>query len=332
GGADHPALPPPAPAPGRAGPPLPPDRRPGYSGRTQKPRHPPVAQRADDRAGAATQRLDGAARPPGPALATPGEARSPGPGQQRTPRGRSRGPDLPPRQRAPLLPLDRQRRLRWRRLPAFSRFPPHGRGAVVPRRVLERPGPAGAGPVGRRPRTGRLGAVGAYLVAGDPAVPALRRHPGVHPGRGTAVQRQRGELQRLVPRAALPATLSSSGRRAPRPGAAPGGRQSPALAPGAAGADADAAPPRPAAAETAGALRGADRAPAAGRGARDLHPPREQGWDGHRAEPDVSGRQEASGSLSTADRGHGSQLADRVPKWPHPQALDLQTVERLTDT
>ena len=44
---------------------------------------------------------------------------------------------------------------------------------VVPRRVLEGPGPAGAGPVRQRPRAGRLGAVGADPVAGDPALPAL---------------------------------------------------------------------------------------------------------------------------------------------------------------
>src|SRR5262249_20517301 len=41
------------------------------------------------------------------------------------------------------------------------------------------------------------GAIGAGLVAGDPAVPALWRDPRVHPRGGAAVQRQRRELQRL---------------------------------------------------------------------------------------------------------------------------------------
>ena len=42
-------------------------------------------------------------------------------------------------------------------------------------------------------------------------MPALRRQPGVHPGGGAAVQRQRGELQRLVPGAAVPAPLRRPG-------------------------------------------------------------------------------------------------------------------------
>ena len=43
--------------------------------------------------------------------------------------------------------------------------------------MLEGPGPTGAGPARRRPRVGRLGAGGADPVAGDPALPAVRRHP-----------------------------------------------------------------------------------------------------------------------------------------------------------
>src|SRR5262249_19298670 len=52
---------------------------------------------------------------------------------------------------------------------------------------------------------------GAAAVAGDPALPALRRQPAVHPGRGAAVQRQRGELQWLVPGAAPPAAVPVAG-------------------------------------------------------------------------------------------------------------------------
>ena len=171
----------------------------------------PLPSRAHHRARAAAQRPDRTAGPPRPAAAAPGVPRPAGPGLQRTPRGRSRGADLPQGQRPPLLHLGRQGRLRRRRLPAPGRLPPHGRGPLVPRRVLEGPGPAGAGPVRQRPRAGRLGAGGAHPVAGDPALPALRRQPRVHPGGGAAVQRQRGELQRLVPGAAVP-TAASRGR------------------------------------------------------------------------------------------------------------------------
>src|SRR5262249_9705728 len=65
-----------------------------------------------------------------------------------------------------------------------------------------------------------LGAGGTYPVAGDPAVPALRRQPGVHPRRGAAVQRQRRELQRLVPGTAVRPPLPADRRPAPGAGAA----------------------------------------------------------------------------------------------------------------
>ena len=208
-GAGHPLHPPPAPGPCLAGHPLQPDRGRGHPRRTEGPGHPPAPLRAHHRARPAAQRLDRAAGPPRPAAATPGVPRPAGPGLQRTPRGRSRGADLPQGQRPPLLHLGGQGRLRRRRLPAPGRLPPHGRGPRVPRRVLEGPGPAGAGPARQRPRAVRLGAGGAHPVAGDPALPALRRQPGVHPGRGAAVQRQRGELQRLVPGAAVPADAST---------------------------------------------------------------------------------------------------------------------------
>src|SRR5512135_1443254 len=69
---------------------------------------------------------------------------------------------------------------------------------------------------------------------------------------------------------------------------AAGGGQHPACPPAAGGQDAGAAPPRPAAAEAAQGLRGADGAAATGRGARDLPPARECGRNGHGAEPIVS--------------------------------------------
>src|SRR5262249_30015756 len=159
----------------------------------------------------------------------------------------------------------------WRRLPAPGLFPNDERGPVVPRRVLEGPRAAGAGPARQRPRTVRLGAVGVCLVAGDPAVPALGRQPSVHPRTGAAVQRQRGELQRLVPGAAVPAALPAAGRPAAGTGAAAGGGQYPARPPAARGPDAGAAPPQPAPAKAAGEFRGANGAVAVGRGARDLY-------------------------------------------------------------
>src|SRR5439155_4681178 len=146
---------------------------------------------------------DRAAGPPGSAATASGLSWPASAGLQRTARGGSGGTDLPPRQRPSLLYLGLQGCLRWCCLLAPGRFPPDGRGLVVPRRVLEGSGPIGAGSVRQRPRTGRLGASGAHPVAGDPLVPPLRRQPRVHSGGGTPVQRQRGELQRLVPRAAV---------------------------------------------------------------------------------------------------------------------------------
>ena len=114
-------------------------------------------------------------------------------------------------------------------------FPPHGRSPLVPRGVLEGPGYSRAGPARQRTRAGRLGAGGAYPVAGDPALPALRRRPGVHPGRRAAVQRRCGELQRLVPRATVPTAVQAAGRPAAGAGTAAGGGQHPARPPAAGG-------------------------------------------------------------------------------------------------
>lgn len=75
---------------------------------------------------AAAPRPDRAAGPPGPAAAASGVARPAGPGLQRVARSRSRGPGLPQGQPAPLLHLGRQGCLRWGRLPAPGRLPPHG--------------------------------------------------------------------------------------------------------------------------------------------------------------------------------------------------------------
>src|SRR5262249_46609384 len=150
----------------------------------------------------------------------------------------------------------------WARTPSTAPFacawpsPPHGRGPGVPRRVLEGPGPAGAGPVRQRPRVGRLGAVGPRPVAGDLAVPALRRESGVHARRGAAVQRQRRELQRLVPAAAARPALPAPGRPAARVVTAAGGGQHAACPPPAGRANAGATPAGPAAAEVARQLRG----------------------------------------------------------------------------
>src|SRR4029078_9440060 len=134
------------------------------------------------------------------------------------------------------------------------------RAPLVPRRVLEGPGPTGAGPARQCPRIGRLGAGGPQPVASDPALPALRRQPRVHPERGTSVQRQRGELQWLVPAAAVAAQIPPPGGPASGADAAAGGGQPPACSPEARGQDPGAAPPRPAAAEAAQGLRSADGA------------------------------------------------------------------------
>src|SRR5262249_2038514 len=82
-----------------------------------------------------------AAGPPPPPRPPPGGAGPAGPGLQRTARGRSRRASLPQGPPPPLLHLGRQGRLRRRRLPATGPIPPHGRGAGVPRRELEGPGP-----------------------------------------------------------------------------------------------------------------------------------------------------------------------------------------------
>ena len=136
----YPLHPPPAAGPRLAGYSLPPHRGPGHLGRTQGPRHPPASQPAHHRARAPAQRLDRAAGPPRPAAATSGVPRPAGPSLQRTPRGRSRRAGLPQGQRPPLLHLGGQGCLRRGRLPAPGRFAPHGRGPLVPRRVLEGPG------------------------------------------------------------------------------------------------------------------------------------------------------------------------------------------------
>ena len=102
--------------------------------------------------------------------------------------------------------------------------------------------------------------------------------------------------------------------------------------PAAGGQDTGAAPPRPAAAEAAKELRGTDGAAATGGGARDLHPARECGRNGHGAEPIVSSGQEASGLVPADGRGHGTRTADGVPERARPEALVLQAAEQLTDT
>ena len=81
----------------------------------------------------------------------------------------------------------------------------------------------------------RLGAGGTSAVAGDPALPAVRRRAVLHPQRGAAVQRQHRELQRLVPAAAVPAAVPAAGRPAPGVGAVAGGGQHAACPPAAGG-------------------------------------------------------------------------------------------------
>src|SRR5512147_1916817 len=209
-GESYPLDPPPAAGPRLADDPLLPHRSPGHLGRTQGPQHPPASQSAHHRARAPAQRLDRAAGPSRPASATPGVPWPAGPSLQPTPRGRPRRASLPQGQRPPLLHLGGQGRLRRGCLPAPGRFAPYGRGPLVSRGVLEGPGTAGAGPARQGPRVGRLGAGSADPVAGDPALPAVRRQPGVHPGGGAAVQWQRGGLQRLVPASAVRPPLPSA--------------------------------------------------------------------------------------------------------------------------
>src|SRR5262249_11807582 len=122
------------------------------------------------------------------------------------------------------------------------------------------------------------------------------------------------------------------GRPAPGAGPAAGSSQHAARPPAVGRPDAGTAPPRPAAAEAAGAVRGADGAAAPGRGARDLHPAGGCGRDGQGGLPDVSRGQEASGPVPAAGREHRARVADRVPERPRPEALALQVVERLTRT
>src|SRR5262245_37812807 len=89
----------------------------------------------------------GATAPPRPAAAASGLPRPAGRCLQRIARDRSGRAGLPQGQSPPLVHLDRQGRLRRRRLPAPGLLPPHGRSALVPRRVLEGLGPATAGAV-----------------------------------------------------------------------------------------------------------------------------------------------------------------------------------------
>jgi hypothetical protein len=163
-------------------------------------------------------------------------------------------------------------------------------------------------------------------------VPALRRRAGLHPGWGAAVQRQRGELQRLVPAAAVRPALHPAGRPAAGVDAAAGGGQHPARSSAAGGPDAGAAPARAATAEVARELRRADGAAEAGGGPRDVHPAGEYRRDGDRAQPDVPGGEEASGAVPAAGRGYRARVADRVPERARLPALALQVTERLTDT
>src|SRR5262249_54611526 len=87
------------------------------------------------------QEWPGSPAPPPAASGGPGPQ---GPRLKGVARGRSGGPDLPKGQRPPLLHLGGQGCFRRRCLPAPGRLPPHGRGPLVPRRVLEGSGPAGA--------------------------------------------------------------------------------------------------------------------------------------------------------------------------------------------
>src|SRR5262249_22439829 len=141
-----------------------------------------------------------------------------------------------------------------------------------------------------------------------------------------------GGLQRLVPGAAVPTALQAAGRPAGGTGAAPGGGQHATRPPAVGRSDAGTAPPRPAAAEAARALRGADGAAAVGGGTCDLHPAGERGRDGHGAEPDIPGGEEASRSVPAAGDRHGARVADGVPERARAQALALQAAERLIDT
>ena len=176
-GEGHSLHPPPAPGPYHAGHPLLPDRGHGHPCRIEGPGHPSAPLRADHRACPAAQRID---RPGSTwprcchARSTP--ARKPG----------------PPTNSIRLIWWDRftsraaatATTSGWARMPSTAPFAcagllsPHGRGPLVPRGVLEGSGNSRAGPVGQRPRIVRLGAGGADPVAGDPALPAVRRRAG----------------------------------------------------------------------------------------------------------------------------------------------------------
>src|SRR5262249_17474109 len=140
-----------------------------------------------------------------------------------------------------------------------------------------------------------------------------------------------GELQQLVPGAAVRPALPAAGRPASGVGPAAGGGQHTARPPAPGGEDTGAAPPWPAAAQAAPKFRGADGATAVGRGPRDLYPAGERGQDGHGAESDVPGGEEASGAVPAAGDRHQVRVADGVPERPRAQALAVQAAERLTD-
>src|SRR6516162_5558640 len=224
-GTDHPLDPPPTSGPRHARHPLQPHRGWHHPRRIEEPRHPTTSLRAHHRARSGAQRFDRAAGPPGSAAAASGIPWPTGPSLQRTARGRSGRADLLEGPQPSLLHLGGQGYLRWGCLPASGLLPPHGRGPVVPRRVLEGPGHPRTGPTRQRARTGWLGAGGANPVTGDSPLPALRRQPGIHPGWGTPVQRQRGELQRLVPGTAVPTAFPPARRSASGAGTIASGRQ-----------------------------------------------------------------------------------------------------------
>src|SRR5262249_25337005 len=96
--------------------------------------------------------------------------------------------------------------------------------------------------------------------------------------------RRPGDLRRGTAGAAGTGAAARSGQHAAYP-------------PAAGGPDTGAAPARPAAAEAAWELRGADGPAPSGGGARDVHPARERGRDGHGPEPDLPGGEEASGAV-----------------------------------
>ncbi len=238
-----------------------------------------------------SQRLDRAAGPARPAAATSGVPRPAGPSIQRTSRSRSGRAGLPQRQRPPLLHLGGQGCLRWGRLPAPGRL--HRMDEVLgflgecwkdlgmPEQVqLDNARElAGWGPA-------------AHAVPGDPALLALWRKPAVDPGRGAAVQRQCGELQRLVPRAALPAAVPAAGRSR---------REFARLQEA---VNTQHVHPRLGGQTPTQHRRGlrlrklptslwCRRAAEAGGGSRDLHPASERGRDSHGPEPVVSSGEEA---------------------------------------